>query len=56
MWKIRTKFKLRNLVFSLTHGLNYLIMIVGQVRLKPPSLRFPRIRDQAGVCSHSLML
>lgn len=46
---IRPKFQLRSLVFSLIHSLNYIIMIVGRVRLKPQSLRFPRIRDQAVV-------
>lgn len=53
---IRPKFKLKSLVFSSTHSLNYIILIVGRLRLKPQSLRFPRIRDQAVVCSHSLML
>lgn len=52
--KISPRFKHRSLVFSLT--LNYVIVIVGRVRLKPQSLQFLRIRDQDVFCSHSPML
>lgn len=44
----------KRLVFDLTHSLNYIIMIVGRVRLNPRSLQLLRIRDQDVVCSHSL--
>lgn len=44
----------KSLVFDLTHSLNYVILIVGRVRLNPRSLQFLRIRDQDVVCSHSL--
>lgn len=44
----------KSLVFDLTHSLNYIIMIVGRVRLNPRTLQFLRIRAQDVVCSHSL--